>query len=446
MMLRIYEDLEEARRTVLRRRDGLVPDDVPEPVRRGIRRVFGRDMTPGEATAEILDDVRQRGDAGLRDWTSRVDGVTLTELEVPASEWAAASASLPADLRDALALAAGRIHDFHARQPVSSWESDEVGGRMGQRVTPLARVGVYVPGGTAPLPSSLLMTAIPARVAGVTEVVVCTPPGRDGRIPAVTLAAAHIAGVDRVFRAGGAQAIGALAYGTASVPRVDKIVGAGGLFTTLAKRQVYGHVGLDGLYGPTETVVVADDSADPRWLAADLLAQAEHDPLATAILLTPSRRLARAVQAAVAERAASLSRRGVIEASLRGQGGIVITPDLATAVRLADAFAPEHLCLSVREPAAWAERIRKAGGLFLGEHSCEVLGDYVAGPSHVMPTGGTARFASPVNVLDFVKITNVIALDAETARRLSSAAARIASAESLTAHAAAAAARGEGEA
>ena len=444
-MLRIYDDLEEARRTVLRRRTMRVADDVPEALRSSIRQVFGRDLTPEEATAEILADVRRRGDEALRDWTVRVDGVMVTELEVPASAWEAARAGLPDDLAEALELAAERIHGFHARQPVPSWESDAMGGRMGQRVLPLARVGVYVPGGTAPLPSSLLMSAIPARVAGVDEVIVCTPPGENGQVPAVTLAAAQVAGVERVFRVGGAQAVAAMAYGTASVPRVDKVVGAGGLFTTLAKRQVYGHVGLDGLYGPTETVVVADASADPAWVAADLLAQAEHDVLATAILLTPSRRLAEAVQAAVVEQLASLDRTSVIETALRGQGGIVVTPDLATAVELADAFAPEHLCLSVRAPETWAGRIRNAGGLFLGEHSCEVLGDYVSGPSHVMPTGGTARFASPVNVLDFVKITNVIALDAETAGKLASAAARVAGAESLTAHAAAAAMRGGGE-
>jgi histidinol dehydrogenase len=283
------------------------------------------------------------------------------------------------------------------------------------------------------------MAVIPARVAGVDQVIVCTPPGgQTDRVSDVTLAAAHIAGVDRLFCLGGAQAVGALAFGTASVPQVDKIVGAGGLFTTLAKRQVYGLVGLDGLYGPTETVVVADEQANPAWVAADLLAQAEHDLLATAILLTPSRRLAQAVQAEVTGQVARLSRAEVITESLAGQGGIVLTPDLETAVRLADAFAPEHLCLAVREPAQWAERIRHAGGLFVGEHSFEVLGDYVAGPSHIMPTGGTARFGSPLNVLDFVKIVNVIALDPQTASRISPAAARIARAESLDAHARAA--------
>lgn len=458
-MLRIYDDWEQARQTVLRRRDVMDLDEVPELVRAGIRRVFGEELTPGEAVARILADVRQRGDEALRHWTARVDGLALddpfvklrTSLEVPAEAWEAAYGSLPPDLAAALNLAAERIRAFHARQPIPSWTTTEMGGTLGQRVTPLARVGVYVPGGTAPLPSSLLMAVIPARVAGVDEVFVCTPPNREnGQVPDVTLAAAHIAGVDRLFRLGGAQAIAALAFGTATVPRVDKIVGAGGLFTTLAKRQVYGQVGLDGLYGPTETVVVADGSANPAWVAADMLAQAEHDVLATAILLTPSRSLAEAVQTEVARQlglpspckgGVPLSRADVITESLAGQGGIVLTPDLETAVRLADEFAPEHLCLSIREPEVWAERIRNAGGLFLGEHSFEVLGDYVAGPSHIMPTGGMARFASPVNVLDFVKIVNVIGLDAETATRLCPAAARIADAESLTAHGAAATVR-----
>jgi histidinol dehydrogenase len=257
------------------------------------------------------------------------------------------------------------------------------------------------------------------------------------------LAAAHVAGIDNLFCLGGAQAIGAMAYGTRTIPRVDKIVGAGGLFTTVAKRQVYGHVGLDGLYGPTETLVVADDSANPAWVAADLLAQAEHDVLATAILLTPSRGLAEAVQAELERQLASLGRGDIIAAALAGQGGIVLTPDLATAVQLADEFAPEHLCLSVQEPDTWAQQIRNAGGLFLGEHSFEVLGDYMAGPSHVMPTGGTARFASPLNVLDFVKITSIIALDVKTSAELCAGASRVARAELLTAHSAAAQARRE---
>ncbi len=436
--MKIYDDWTEAETTVLRRRDLAALNEVPEPVRASIRRVFGQKLTPDEAVARILSDVWQRGDEALRDWTARIDGVSPDRLDLPREAWVAAYEALSADLAEALDVAAERIRAFHAHQTISSWAVSDLGGTLGQRITPLARVGIYVPGGTAPLPSSLLMTAIPARVAGVEEVVVCTPPGPGGMVPDVILAAAHVAGVDRLFSLGGAQAIAALACGTASVPKVDKIVGAGGLFTTLAKRQVYGQVGIDGLYGPTETVVIADDSADPAWVAADLLAQAEHDLLATAILLTPSRELASAVQSEVARQLPSLERGDLAAASLEGQGAIVLTPDLETAVRLADEFAPEHLCLSIREPERWAEQIRNAGGLFLGEHSFEVLGDYVAGPSHVMPTGGTARFASPVNVLDFIKITSIVSLDADTAARLCPAASRLARAESLTAHAAAA--------
>jgi len=444
--IRIYESWQEARETVLQRRDFLVLDEVPAGLRQSIQHTFGEELTPEGAVARILADVRQRGDEALREWTARLDGLTLDRFEVPAERWAEAWDRLPSDLARALELAAERIQAFHARQPIPSWTTTDLGGTLGQRVVPLQRVGVYVPGGTAPLPSSLLMAVIPARVAGVDEVFVCTPPGKpDGDVPGVTLAAAHIAGVQRLFRLGGAQAIAALAYGTTTVPRVDKIVGAGGLFTTLAKRQVYGRVGLDGLYGPTETVVVADETATAAWVAADLLAQAEHDVLATAILLTPSRELAQAVRQEVARQLEDLSRADIAAASLAGQGGIVLTPDLETAVRLADEFAPEHLCLSVREPEMWGERIRNAGGIFLGEHSFEVLGDYVAGPSHIMPTGGTARFSAPVNVLDFVKVINIIGLDAETATALCPAAARIANAESLTAHGCAARARGSSE-
>jgi len=438
-VLRIYENWRQARHTVLRRAN-LAEQDPPQALRESIQRVFGESLTPEQAVARILSDVRARGDDAARDWTARSDGVMLDALEVPCEAWAAAYGSLPAALGEALDLAAARIRAFHACQPLASWTTTDLGGTLGQRVTPLRRVGVYVPGGSAPLPSSLLMAAIPARVAGVDEVVVCTPPqrGGSGQVPEVILAAAHVAEVDRVYAVGGAQAIAALAYGSESIPAVDKIVGAGGLFVTLAKRQVFGQVGVDGLYGPTETVIVADDSANPAWLAADLLAQAEHDVLATAILLTPSRRLAQAVQQQVEKQMAECSRAGILCDALQGQGGIVVTPDLETAVQLADEFAPEHLCLSVREPAGWAERIRNAGGLFLGEHSFEVLGDYLAGPSHIMPTGGTARFASPLNVLDFCKITSIIGLDRQTTGRLCAPAARLAAAESLTAHAAAA--------
>lgn len=437
-MITIYENAASAER-ILNRRTMSTVEDVPEVVLSGIKRVFGEALTPEVAVARLLTDVQTRGDEALRQWTLKIDGVATDQLEVPKAAWKAAYDALSPELQAALQRSTERIRDFHARQPIPNWSTDEMGGVLGQKLVPLERVGVYVPGGTAPLPSSLLMAAVPARVAGVDEVIVCTPADREtGRPSPLILAAAYVADVDRLFALGGALAVAAMAFGSASVPRVDKVVGAGGLFTTVAKRQVYGIVGLDGLYGPTETVVVADDSADPRWVAADLLAQAEHDVLATAILLTPSRTMAEAVQAEVAMQAAKLSRRDTLEISLAGQGGIVVTEDLAEAVALADAFAPEHLCLSVENPSAWEPKIRNAGGIFLGEHSFEVLGDYVAGPSHIMPTGGTARFKGPVNILDFVKVINLIGLDAETAEALAADADRLASAESLTAHASAA--------
>ena len=281
------------------------------------------------------------------------------------------------------------------------------------------------------------MSAIPAQVAGVPEIIVVTPPGRaDGRVADVILAAAAIAGIKRIYAVGGALAVAAMTFGTESVPRVDKIVGPGNLFTTLAKQQVYGIVGIDGVYGPTETAVVADDSADPAWIAADLLAQAEHDVLASAILFTPSQALAEAVQVEAARQMEQLSRADIIAQSLSFRGGIVLVNDLQEACRLASNYAAEHTCVAVETSLqeACVDSIRNAGGLFIGERSFEVLGDYVAGPSHTMPTGGTARFASPLNVLDFVKISSIIELDAQTSAKLSPIAARIARSEALTAH------------
>ena len=434
-MIKIYTTPEEAS-NILERRQMLTVDEVPDGVLDGIKRVFGEPLTPDAAVARLLRDVRAQGDAALRTWTERIDGLTVAAFEVPPTAWAEAYKALDPELRAALELAAARIRAFHEHQPVPDWTTDALGGTLGQRFTPIRRAGVYVPGGTAPLPSSLLMTAIPAQVAGVDEIVVCTPADREtGDVHPTILAAAQLAGVDRVFALGGALAVAALAFGTESVPAVDKIVGAGGLFTTVAKRQVYGTVGLDGLAGPTETLVIADETANPAWVAADLLAQAEHDVLATAILLTPSRPLAEAVQAEVEAQLQRLSRRDVLEQSLAGQGGIVLVPNLETAAQLADEFAAEHLCLSVADPQTLMGQIRNAGGFFLGEHAFEVLGDYVAGPSHVMPTGRTARFAAPVNVLDFVKLSSVIALDPQTTQQLAPIAERIARAESLTAHA-----------
>ena len=442
-MIRIYDDIDAAQE-ILQRRTMTTVEEVPPAVLNSIKRVFGEPLTPEAAVARLLVDVRKNGDPVLRTWTQRIDGLTLDQFEIPKSDWEKAYHMLDAPLQAALEQAVERIRDFHTCQPISDWTTERMGGVMGQRMVPMHSVGVYVPGGTAPLPSSLLMAVIPARVAGVKNIYVSTPADRQlGRVTDIMLAAAYVSGIDRLFCLGGALAVAAFAYGTDSVPRVDKIVGAGGLFTTIAKRQVFGQVGLDGLYGPTETVIIADVSAKPAWVAADLLAQAEHDPLATAILLTPSRQMASAVQKAVQQQISGLTRSDIIQESLAGQGGIVITPDLETAVQLADAYAPEHLCLSVENPEKWVDRINNAGGIFVGEYSFEVLGDYVAGPSHIMPTGGTARFKGPVNVLDFVKVINIIGLTSQTAQSLASDAACIASAEGLTAHAAAATFRAE---
>ncbi len=439
----VWEDWQEAQRTVLRRTSLLDMTDIPERLRSELFRIFGRDLTPDQAVSEIIADVRHRGDVALYDWTRRIDGMDLRTYEIPSEALAEAYCSLPPGLVQSLHTVSQRIRSFHSFQPLQSWTTTHLGGILGQRVTPLQRVGVYVPGGTAPLPSSLLMTAIPARAAGVTEVVVCTPPSSaHGGVSPIILAAAHIAQVDHVYSLGGAQAIAALAYGTSTIPRVNKIVGAGGLFVTLAKRQVYGDVGLDGLAGPTETLIIADETANPEWIAADLLAQAEHDILASAVLITNSRSLAEDVLRHVERQLPALHRADIARAALARRGAIIVVPSLEIAIDLANTYAPEHLCLAVCEPHQWANRVRNAGGLFIGEHSFEVLGDYAAGPSHVMPTGGTARFASPLSVLDFVKVTSIIDLDPETSSQLCASAAQIAQAESLTGHAAAALQRG----
>ncbi len=444
-MIRIY-DPQTARSTLLKR---LPPDEtrLPAAMLDRLASLFGERIGPEEAVRRILADVRARGDAALREWSARLDGVPAgAPLRVPPEALDSALAALDPALRSALEAAAERVRQFHRRQPLTSWFTNDLGGWLGQLVRPHRRVGLYVPGGTAPLPSSVLMSAIPAQVAGVREIVVVTPPERgSGRVAPVTLAACALCGVNEVYALGGAQAIAALAYGSETLPAVDKIFGPGNLFVTLAKRQVFGVVGIDGLAGPTETVVIADDSANPAWVAADLLAQAEHDVLASAILLTPSRELAEAVQAEVGRQMESLPRAEILAQSLTGQSGIVVTRDLEEAVELSNGYAPEHLCLAVRDPWALTEKVANAGGVFLGEHSCEALGDYLAGPSHVMPTGGSARFASPLNVWDFVHLVSLAALDPATTAQIAPLAAVIARAEGLEGHARAADWRAESQ-
>ncbi|HAV77404.1 MAG TPA: histidinol dehydrogenase [Anaerolineae bacterium] len=432
-------DPKTARDTILKRTP---PDELPvsERVMDSIEKIFGERLTADEAVTRILKDVRTRGDSALQDWTKRLDSIDRKPAPVSKDLIQSAYDSLQPTQREALEQAASRIEAFHRKQPLASWFTNELGGTLGQIIRPIQRVGLYVPGGTAPLPSTVLMSAIPARVAGVKEIAVVTPPNRayaDSEVPIapIILAACAVAGVEEVYAIGGAQAIAALAYGTETIRPVDKIFGPGNLFVTLAKRQVYGVVGIDGLAGPTETVVIADEFANPSWIAADLLAQAEHDLLASAILLTPSQILIDNVQVEVAKQIEQRNRADIIVASLENRGGSVLTRDLEEAVDLANEYAPEHLALSVSEPWRWVVKINNAGGVFLGEHSFEVLGDYLAGPSHVMPTGGSARFASPLNVWDFVKIVSLVALDKSTAQSISPIAANLAQSEGLDAHA-----------
>ena len=389
---------------------------------------------------EIVDAVRRRGDRAVIEFTRRFDGVALTpqQLRVDAAEIRDAQLSVaPAAVR-ALRLAARRIAAFHRRQRAASWSYDDgCGLRLGQQISALDRVGVYVPGGHASYPSSVLMNVIPARVAGVREVIMVCPPGRDGINPAV-LAAAAIAGATAVFRVGGAQAVAALAYGTATIPRVDKIVGPGNAYVQAAKKVVYGVVDIDKIAGPSEVLVIADDTAPASHVAADLLAQAEHGSGdECAVLLTPSRRLAEAVHAEIERQLESLPRRRDIARVLRRRGALVVVRSLAEAVELAEQVAPEHLELMIKQPRRWAPHIRHAGALFLGPFAPAPLGDYVAGPNHVLPTGGTARFFSPLGVYDFVKRTSVVTATRDGLRRLAPAIDRLATLEGYAAHAAA---------
>ncbi len=406
---------------------------APPWLKQRIIAAFGQPMGLQEVVEHVLSEVRARGDQALLDFEWRLDGVKLKRLEVTGKEIGAARSKVDPELVAALDLAARRIKAFHVKCKRQSWVDFREGG-LGQWVRPLERVGVYVPGGKASYPSTLLMTAIPARVAGVKEVIVTSPPGRNGEVSPAILLAAEIAGVDRVFKVGGAQAVAAMALGTKTIPKVDKICGPGNIFVQLAKKTVYGMVGIDGFYGPTETIVVADGNANPVYCAADLLAQAEHDAMASAILVTTSEKLASAVSREVDKQAAELGRSSVIRESLKDRGGIVVVPDLDTAVDLVNEYAPEHVSLMVKDAWTWAEKIRNAGGVFIGDDSPEVVGDYVAGPSHVMPTGGTAHFSSPVTLDDFVKVTSVVAIDRKTLGKIGPAAAAIARAEGLDAH------------
>ena len=428
-----------AAESALARIDPLDLSALPEAALQRTRDRFGADATPESSVLQMLRDVRAEGDAAVRRYAKLLDGAEPDELQVPPEELDAAWDATPDDLKHALELAARRITEFHAATLPRDWV--DLGGGLGELVRPLERVGLYAPGGTAAYPSTVLMTAIPARVAGVSEVVLTTP--RRGREPlnATVLAAARIAGVDAVYQVGGVPAIGALAYGTESIRKVDKICGPGNVFVAYAKRMVQGQVDIDGVFGPTETIVLADQTANPVFCAADLIAQAEHDPMASAILVTDCAALVTAVETELDAQIAGNPRADTIRQSLARQGCVVLVDDFPEAIEVANRIAPEHLCLMAADPWAWAGQVRNAGGLFLGEFSPEVMGDYIAGPSHVMPTGGTARFSSALSVHHFLRTMPVVGLSPRRFSDLGAAAVRIAEAEGLPGHAGAVQAR-----
>ena len=418
---------------VLTRVDPLDLSSLPESVVARTRQAFGDGVTPAESVVRMLADVKRDGDKAVRHYARLLDGADLSDFRIPQAELDAASEQVSVELWESLELAAERIRSFHQSTLPSGWMDPSQG--LGELVRPLARVGVYAPGGSAAYPSTVLMTAIPARVAGVREIVLTTPRAGSQPLNPAVVAAAKIAGVDAMYQVGGVPAIAALAYGTESIPRVDKICGPGNIFVAYAKKLVQGGVDIDGVFGPTETIILADDSANAEFCAADLIAQAEHDPLATAILVTDSEELIAGVEERLEAQLQAAPRGEVARQALERQGRVVLVDSLDEGAELVNRIAPEHLCLLLRDPWSWVDRIHHAGGLFLGEYSPEVMGDYIAGPSHVMPTGGTARFGSALSVHHFLRTMPVVGLSPQDFRDLGPAAVRIANAEGLAGHA-----------
>ena len=434
MALNVIKGIQNAE-NVLVRIDPLDLDSLPESVLARTQEAFGEGVTPLQSIHQILDDVRQDGDAAVRRYAKLLDGSDLEDFRVTEEQMAQARNSVSKELRESLELAAQRVRDFHEATMPSDWVDREKG--LGELVRPLDRVGLYAPGGSAAYPSTVLMTAVPARVAGVREVILCTPPQRGEVLNPAVIVAAEIAGVDALYQVGGVPAVAAMAYGTASVPKVDKICGPGNIFVSYAKKLVQGSVDIDGVFGPTETIVLADKTANASFCAADLIAQAEHDPLATAILITNSQELIDQVGSEVTRMIAEQPRGEVAQAALDRQGRVVLVDSLEEAVDLVNRIAPEHLCLLLDDPWSWVDKIKHAGGLFLGEYSPEVMGDYIAGPSHVMPTGGTARFGSALSVHHFLRTMPVVGLSPSEFQKLGKAAVHIADAEGLSGHASA---------
>ncbi len=391
-----------------------------------------------ETVNDILADIRKNGDKALFEYTKRFDkaDINADSLVVTKEEIKEAYAQVDKELIAVIEKSAARIADFHQKQKINSWLEPSTNGEMlGQLIRPLARVGVYVPGGKAAYPSSVLMNIVPAKVAGVGEIVMTTPPNAEGKVTPTTVVAADIAGVDTIYKAGGAQAIAALAYGTESIKRVDKIVGPGNIFVALAKRSVYGYVNIDSVAGPSEILILADDTANPVYVAADLLSQAEHDELASAVLITTSMDLAKKVREEVTKQTAVLERKAIIEKSLDNYGAIIVAENMDTACELCNTIAPEHMEVCTSEPFNMLPKIKNAGAIFLGHYTPEPLGDYMAGPNHVLPTGGTARFFSPLSIDDYIKKSSIISFSQGALSNLGEDVIKFANAEGLTAHA-----------
>lgn len=430
--MRIINGFKEAKLSLARW--GVAADySVPTALKQNLDEMFGTNDLK-QVVKQIIEDVQMRGDEALLEYTLKIDKVRLNDIEVDKRQVDEARNQVDSRLMVALKQAAERIYTFHEKQNEGVLAGVERMG-FGTIMRPLERVGIYAPGGTASYPSTVLMTAIPAKIAGVSQVCLVTPPGRDGEIPAATLVAADIARVDRIFCVGGAQAIAALAYGTKTVPKVDIICGPGNVFVMLAKKLVYGMVNIDGLQGPSEVVIIADKTANPENCAAEILAQAEHDYLASAILITDSFMLAKKVNQAVQEQIKLLERKDIAERSLSEGSIIAVVSSIEEAIELSNMYAPEHLCMDVKDSGVYIDRIKNAGCVFIGDKPTVVMGDYVAGPSHALPTSGTARFSSPLNITSFKKFINVVNVDEKSLNELGQTAITIARAEGLEAHA-----------
>jgi len=426
-MIKVYS-VEEAREKILKR--GKTFSNFTNEGENEKAKIIVRD---------IVEDVRKRGDKAIKDWTLKLDKVDLDKFELLNEKFEDALFIIDPKLRKALEVAADRIYRFHKSQPITSWMNFDLGGQVGQIIKPIETVGIYIPGGITPLFSSILMTAIPAIIAGTRNLILASPPNTIGTLSNIILATCGIItqfNVNlRLFMIGGAQAIAAMAYGTEQVPKVDKIVGPGNIYVNMAKKEVYGIVGIDGIYGPTEAVIIADETANPSFIAADLIAQAEHDALAVPIVITSSQNLNKSIKKEYELQIRNVERDSIIKKSIENNGGIVLTESIAQSIEISNEFGPEHLTLMIKEPMIFIDKIENAGGIFVGENSFEVLGDYIAGPSHVMPTNGTARFNSALSVNDFIKRISYVNLDKKKALELSEYAEEMAKAESLTGHA-----------